>query len=88
MKSLIWTNKFTKAAKKFIESNPEKIDQFKKVISQLEEDAFDPSLKTHKLKGKMSGMYGCSISFSYRIVFLNSDESIILLNIGDHEEVY
>ncbi len=88
MKSLIWTNKFTKAASKFIDSNPEKKDQFKKVIRQLEVDAFDPSLKTHKLKGKMAGIYGCSISFSYRIVFMISDESIILLNIGDHEEVY
>jgi len=88
MKSLIWTKKFTKAASKFIDSNPEKTDQFKKVIRQLEKDVFEPSLKTHKLKGKMLGMYGCSISFSYRIVFMISDESVILLNIGDHEEVY
>lgn len=32
-------------------------------------DPFDPRLKTHKLSGRLEGLYAFSISHSHRIIF-------------------
>jgi addiction module RelE/StbE family toxin len=48
-------------------------------------DAFDPKLKTHKLKGKFKNYYSFSISHSYRIVFrFLSNGRILFVDCGDH----
>lgn len=91
MNKLIWSSKFTKSAKKFIKQNPELIILFKSKIIQLEENPFESSLKTHKLKGRLSSCYSCSINYDYRIVFRLSEieqKCIELLNIGSHDDVY
>ena len=91
MNKLIWSSKFSKAANKFIKQNPELIELFKTKIFQLEDNPFESSLKTHKLKGRLSSCYSCSINYDYRIVFRLSDieqNCIELLNIGTHDEVY
>jgi addiction module RelE/StbE family toxin len=69
MKKLIWTPHFIKSAEKFTRNFPESIDTFKVKIKLMEENIFNPSLKTHKLKGKLSGFYACSVSYNHRIVF-------------------
>ena len=60
-------------------------------IKILEDNPFHTSLKTHKLKGKLSSCYACSINYEYRIVFKLCESElncIELLNIGTHDEVY
>ena len=48
-------------------------------------DVFDPTLKTHKLKGKFKNYYSFSISYSYRIVFrfIHKDK-VLFVDCGDH----
>lgn len=44
------------------------------------------TLDVHKLKGRLTGRYGASINFKYRIVFQYlSKTEVVLLAIGDHE---
>ena len=89
MKKLIWTPHFIKSAEKFTRNFPESIELFKDKIRLIEESIYNPSLKTHKLQGKLSGFYACSVSYSHRIVFqLDDNENVILINIGDHDDVY
>jgi len=63
-------------------------------MNLLQENPFNPKLKTHKLKGILEGTLACSIDYDYRIIFdfvknQTSDETeILLINIGTHEEVY
>jgi mRNA-degrading endonuclease YafQ of YafQ-DinJ toxin-antitoxin module len=63
-------------------------------LKLLATDPFHPSLKTHKLKGKLSGAWSCTVEYDCRIVFNfkknpNSDvEEILLIDIGSHDEVY
>ncbi|MFA6111367.1 MAG: hypothetical protein WDA75_21630 [Candidatus Latescibacterota bacterium] len=38
-------------------------------LAQLAADAFHPSLRTHRLKGKLTGSWACSAGFDLRIVF-------------------
>jgi mRNA-degrading endonuclease YafQ of YafQ-DinJ toxin-antitoxin module len=60
----------------------------------LEEDAFVPELKTHKLSGNLYGLYACSCSYDCRIIFSvekdskSKTEAILLIDIGTHDEVY
>lgn len=56
----------------------EKIILFKKDSEHL-------FLKTHKLKGKLSGYYSFSVNYAYRIVFkYMQNNQAVLLAIGDH----
>ena len=49
------------------------------------DNIFHPLLKTHKLKGRLAGLYSFSIDFKYRILFKFYKESIIFLDIDDHD---
>jgi mRNA-degrading endonuclease YafQ of YafQ-DinJ toxin-antitoxin module len=60
-------------------------------LQKLAVDPFHPSLKTHKLKGELADRWACSIDYSNRIVFKfvqDTEEEILLLAIGSHDEVY
>lgn len=35
----------------------------------MQEDAFDPRLGSHKLKGDLAGLWACSAGYDLRIVF-------------------
>ncbi|MBF0516386.1 MAG: type II toxin-antitoxin system mRNA interferase toxin, RelE/StbE family [Nitrospirae bacterium] len=59
-----------------------------KVFLKLEENPFDQSLKTHKLSGNLKDTYSCSMTEDIRIIFTLSDDTIHLLNIGSHDDVY
>ena len=46
---------------------------------------FHPSLRLHKLKGKLAGLWSISVDRRYRIVFKPlSDGEILFVNIGMH----
>jgi mRNA-degrading endonuclease YafQ of YafQ-DinJ toxin-antitoxin module len=67
-------------------------EDLRAVLALLEEDAFHPSLKTHKLKGKLSGSWACSAGYDMRIVFQfvthKGQGAVLLEAVGDHDEVY
>ncbi len=49
------------------------------------EDCFDPSLKTHKLKGHLANYWSFSIDRENRIMFsFESDGKVTFLDCGDH----
>jgi addiction module RelE/StbE family toxin len=66
------------------------LDKYENVLKKLEIDPFEPSLKTHKLHGKMSEFHACSLTHDYRIVclFLIQNDLIVLVDIGSHDDVY
>ena len=59
-------------------------------LRELELDPFHPSLRLHKLEGRMSQLHSISINLSYRVVihFLIADDEIVPVDIGDHDRVY
>ncbi len=42
------------------------MDEFKFKLELVCNDPFDPSLKTHSLRGELSGLYSARINFQYR----------------------
>jgi mRNA interferase YafQ len=83
---------FTRAAKRLVKKNPGVAPLLQATLEELSADAFQPSLKTHKLKGSLAGSYACSTGYDLRIVFRfverEGAEAILLQAIGTHDEVY
>ncbi len=89
---LIQSPTFIHAAKRFVQKNPSLADAIRSTLQLLAEDAFDPRLRTHKLKGNLANCWAASAGYDLRIIFEfvphGDAEGILLLSIGTHDEVY
>lgn len=87
---IVQTDSYLKIATKFFKKHSELFDKYAKTVTLLEIDPFHPSLRLHKLQGKLREYHSLSIDMSYRIVieFMIQDSEIILINIGSHDDVY
>ena len=87
---LIFTESYTRRAIRFIRKHPEVRQQYEKTMQLLELNPLHPSLRLHKLKGRLAGLHSVSINISYRITieFLIEGATIIPIAVGAHEGVY
>ena len=87
---LLYTHGYNRKAAKFLRLHPDLLSQYEKTFKLLEIDPFHPSLRLHRLKGRLSELHSVSINISYRITleFLIQERTIIPVNVGKHEEVY
>lgn len=90
MAEIIYTDSYIKRAAKFIKKHPEIIGQYEKTLKLLEANPYHPSLRLHRLRGKLSEVFSVSINITYRICifFIIEDDTIIPVDIGTHDEVY
>lgn len=90
MYKLIFTESYIKRAKKFAKKHPELLKQYEKTLQLMELNPTHPSLRLHKLEGRLSDYYSISINLTYRITidFIINEKEIIPVNIGKHDEVY
>ena len=90
MYKLIITESYQKRARKFFAKHPEILKQYEKVVRLLCLNPQHPSLRLHKLSGKLAPLLSVSINISYRLIihFVIKDEQIIPIDIGSHDEVY
>jgi mRNA interferase YafQ len=83
---------FVRAARRVVKKNPEAAASLQATLETLGADAFQPALKTHKLKGELAGSWACSAGYDLRIVFEfvqhEGSEAIQLQTVGTHDEVY
>lgn len=88
--SVIFTEAYEKRAKRFLKKHPALVNLYKKIIRLLALNPFHPSLRLHKLQGKLKDLYSISINLQYRITLelLIIDKEIVLIDIGTHEAVY
>jgi mRNA-degrading endonuclease YafQ of YafQ-DinJ toxin-antitoxin module len=87
---IIYTHAYEERARRFLKKHPDIIKQYQKTLELLELNPFHPSLRLHKFRTKNFEGYSISINLSYRISleFQISENKIILINIGDHQEIY
>lgn len=87
---LIVTESYFKKAKRFFKKHPEVLDRYEKAMVLLQHNPHHPSLRLHKLQGKLCDYYGISFTMKYRVVidFVIGDEMITPIDIGTHDEVY
>lgn len=85
---------FKRALKSTVKKNPQLKSKIAVRLKILENEPFDPILRTHKLKGDLAGAWSCTVDYDCRIVFAfvadedTGEEEILLIDIGTHDEVY
>jgi proteic killer suppression protein len=87
---IVYTDSYISRARKFLRKHPELNSQYEKTLKLLELNPYHPSLRLHKLRGKLSKPYSASINISYRITiyFLIDKDRIIPVDIGSHDAAY
>lgn len=89
---LLPSTAFVRSSRRFIRKHPNLRLELQLSLELLAADAFHPQLKTHKLKGKLAGSWGCSSGYDLRVIFQfvkhKGDDAILLESVGTHDEVY
>jgi mRNA-degrading endonuclease YafQ of YafQ-DinJ toxin-antitoxin module len=87
---LVYPESYIRRARRFLKRHPPVLNQYQKTLELLELNPLHPSLRLHKLKGRLDGYSSVSVNIRYRIVveFYIEENEIILVNIGTHDDVY
>ena len=87
---ILYTESYSRRASRFLKRHPAILPQYRKVLQLLEMNPYHPSLRLHRLRGRLRDLHSVSVNLSYRvtIVFLVEEETIIPVSIGSHDEVY
>jgi len=87
--NLIWGSSFKRAYKKVTAANPDLKLKIAQALEAFADNPFHPSLRTHKLGGKLKGLWAFAAAYDCRVVFqLLDDQDVLLIDIGKHDEVY
>ncbi|NLG06357.1 MAG: type II toxin-antitoxin system mRNA interferase toxin, RelE/StbE family [Candidatus Pacebacteria bacterium] len=87
MIEISFSQNFYRKLKNIKRRNPE---LFKKINSQLllfAENPRHPSLRHHKLKGKLQNSWSISVTKSFRLIYM-VDEEYYFFDLGFHSEIY
>ena len=83
---------FSRSLKRLGKRDRRAFAAIRSTLVMLQDDAFDPRLGSHKLKGDLGGLWACSAGYDLRIVFeiakRDEEEVILLVSVGKHDEVY
>lgn len=85
-----FSSTFKKAFAKRIENTTSE-DEFWIRIEIFIDDPSNPKLKTHKLSGRLKGLWSFSIEQNLRVVFYftkDKPRKAIFVDIGTHNQVY
>ncbi|MGK7894536.1 MAG: type II toxin-antitoxin system YafQ family toxin [Xenococcus sp. (in: cyanobacteria)] len=84
-----FSSSFRRSFKKRIKGKTELENKFWAKVELFTKDPFNPSLRTHKLSGKLKDLWSFSIEYDERILFYFSDNNkAVFVDIGNHDEVY
>ncbi len=88
--ALVTTQHFERRARKFLRKHPDLRSTLRHTLDDLSRDPFEPQLKLHPLSGNLAGVQAVSLTYSYRLTLLVrvTEQEIVLLDIGTHDEVY
>lgn len=66
------------------------VKQYEKTLEILEVNPSHPSLRLHRLSGKLDNLHLVSINRQYRILlhFVIKNDLIIPVDVGSHDELY
>ena len=91
-RTLVETQSFARDLRRLLKRRPDLGEHVQRTLARLADDAFDPRLRTHKLRGELAESWSCSVAYDLRILFQLAEhegERLVLLEtIGTHDEVY
>ena len=80
MIKISWDQGFKRTYRKKVKQDAELKDRFWEAAKIFEKDPFHPRLRTHKLTGKLEGLWAFSVSFDCRVIFNFVSKAEVLLN--------
>ena len=86
-----FSSSFKRALKRKIRANPKIENEFWFSLQLFINDPFDPSLKTHKLSGKLRYLWSFKVDYNNRVVFYFTNDNpnrAVLVDLGTHDDVY
>lgn len=84
-----FSSSFRRVFKKRIRGNAELEARFWQKLEQFTLDPFEPSLKNHKLTGRLKDLWSFSVGYDERVLFYFTEEyKAVFVDIGSHDEVY
>ncbi len=88
IRRIAWAPSFRRAFKKRVVGTPAE-EVFERRVQLFLDDPFSPSLRTHRLSGTLDGLWAFSVGYDCRVVFdFVSEDEVLLIDIGSHDEVY
>jgi mRNA-degrading endonuclease YafQ of YafQ-DinJ toxin-antitoxin module len=83
---IIPTKQFVKQLNALVRRNAKYHGKVSKALKLMDFDLKHPSLRLHKLKD--TSEYSVSVDMKIRIIFAVEEDTLRLLEIGSHDEVY
>jgi len=85
----IWDEGFKRSYKKRVKMDEELRRRFWQRLELFLSTPFARQLRTHKLSGKLEGLWAFSVDEDCRVVFeFMGEDRVLLIDIGSHDEVY
>lgn len=83
LKKIVYNPRFSKKLNKYSSKGQKTIIDKIKIFW---EKPFSPTLKTHKLTGKLKDFWSFSVSYNLRVMFIFSKKNVVeFIDIGSHE---
>ena len=84
------TDTFARTARRFLRRRQPLRPHVRQVLELVEQDPFDPRLKTHPLRGKLKGLHALRVTQAVRlVVHIDTEEqTVTLIDLGEHDQVY
>lgn len=80
---------FRRSFQKRIHTSEKLKKRFNELLPIFIANPFDTRLRTHKLSGRLEGLYSFRIDYDLRVVFyFVDDDRAVFVDIGTHDEVY
>jgi proteic killer suppression protein len=84
-----WDQGFKRVYRKKVKNDTELKVRFWEALEMFSKDPFLPRLRTHKLTGRLEGLWAFSVNFDCPVIFkFLGKAEILLIDIGGHDEVY
>ena len=89
MIKVTWDSGFRRTYRRKLKDNEDLKKKFWTAMEVFSRAPFHPRLRTHKLTGKLDGLWAFSVVYDCRVIFkfLNKND-VLLIDIGSHDEVY
>jgi addiction module RelE/StbE family toxin len=88
MKQIEYTKQFQKRLRQRYSHQPKVIERFKRHLELFSAGVRGEPLNDHPLTGKLRGLRSFSVGGDVRVVYQETDERYIFLDIGSHNQVY
>lgn len=89
MVSVSFDPSFRRAFKRRIAPDQAREKRFRAKLLTFIQDPFHPTLRTHRLSGKLKDYWSFTVEYDLRVIFYFVDEDrAVFIDIGTHREVY